>query len=203
MGNAEALLCIIELYYHLSPRTPPCPSLCRASATSLDHLKLHTFKTLINKSQSIIHFSECLRVLTLLMECNQAHTHKVSSRGRNVSKLGQTVLIYTMIYIQVPTPYKCGPKLSHHITHCKGRDAFFIILTPLMISNMSPWYEDIITWPRRYCETSIINSLKPRLNRRHFEDDIFKCISWVKLYLFRLTFQWSLFPRVQLTLLLH
>ena len=36
-----------------------------------------------------------------------------------------------------------------------------------------------------------------------FADDIFKCISWMKMYTLRLKFHWSLFPRVQSTIFKH
>ena len=43
-----------------------------------------------------------------------------------------------------------------------------------------------------------LNSLRPRQN-----DDIFTCISWMKMYQLRLQFLWSLFLRVQLTIFQH
>ena len=47
----------------------------------------------------------------------------------------------------------------------------------------------------------IINTLRPRLNRRHFADNISNRLSWMKIYEFRLKFHWSLFLRVQCTFL--
>ena len=50
-----------------------------------------------------------------------------------------------------------------------------------------------------YLFHSYINSLRRRPNRRHFADDILKCISWKKLHWFRLKVHRSLFPMVQIT----
>ena len=49
----------------------------------------------------------------------------------------------------------------------------------------------------------LFNSLRPKRNRRHFADDIFKCIFVMKMYCLRLKFRWSLFPRVQLRVFQH
>ena len=50
-------------------------------------------------------------------------------------------------------------------------------------------------------KTSLLsNILRPRQNVRHFPDEIFKCISWKKIYAFRLKFHWCLFLRAQLTI---
>ena len=39
-----------------------------------------------------------------------------------------------------------------------------------------------------------LNALRPRQNCHHFADDIFKCVfSWMKMYEFRLGFNWRLF----------
>ena len=48
-----------------------------------------------------------------------------------------------------------------------------------------------------------INSLRPRRNRRHFVDDIFKWVFLIKMYEFRLGFHWSLFLRFELTIFQH
>ena len=39
----------------------------------------------------------------------------------------------------------------------------------------------------------IINTLKPRQNKRHFPDGLFDGISWMEIYEFRCIYQWSLF----------
>ena len=57
----------------------------------------------------------------------------------------------------------------------------------------------LISSPKRVC----FNTLRPRQNGRHFADDILKCIFCMKMYEFRLKFHWSLFLRVQLTILQH
>ena len=46
----------------------------------------------------------------------------------------------------------------------------------------------------------IFNILKPRQNGCHFSDDIFICNLWKKMYEFWLTFHWSLFLGVKLTI---
>ena len=40
--------------------------------------------------------------------------------------------------------------------------------------------------------------MRLRQNGLHFPEDIFKCISWLKIYEFRLRFHWSVFLRVQI-----
>ena len=47
------------------------------------------------------------------------------------------------------------------------------------------------------------NSLRPRLNRRYFVDDIFKCIFLNEMFEFRLKFHWKLFLRVQFLIIQH
>ena len=54
-----------------------------------------------------------------------------------------------------------------------------------------------------YPPLSFFNTLRSSQNGRHFSDDIFKCISWMKTYKFRGRFHLSLFPRVELTILQH
>ena len=51
--------------------------------------------------------------------------------------------------------------------------------------------------------TCWLNTLRPRRNEQHSADDIFKHISSMKMFEFRLQFHWSLFPRVQLTIFQH
>ena len=46
-------------------------------------------------------------------------------------------------------------------------------------------------------------TLRLRQNGRQLPDNIFKCISWMKMYKFWLRFHWCLFPRVQLTIFQH
>ena len=52
-------------------------------------------------------------------------------------------------------------------------------------------------------ELTGFNTLRQRQNGHHFPDNIFKCISWIKMYEFQSRFHYSLFPRVQLTLFQH
>ena len=48
-----------------------------------------------------------------------------------------------------------------------------------------------------------INTLRPKQNRRHFPDDISKCIFLNENIWIWLRSHWSLFPRVQLTIFQH
>ena len=48
-----------------------------------------------------------------------------------------------------------------------------------------------------------LKTLRPRQNGRHHADDNFKCISWIKIYDFRLRCHWCMFPVVQLTINQH
>ena len=45
--------------------------------------------------------------------------------------------------------------------------------------------------------------IPPWTNGRHFADDNFKCISWIKSFVFRLKITWCLFPRGHLTICQH
>ena len=62
-----------------------------------------------------------------------------------------------------------------------------------------------ITYLRKYWIYSIFNSLRPRQNRRHFADDVFKCnfLNEKKTLEFRFKFHWRLFLKVQLTIFQH
>ena len=51
--------------------------------------------------------------------------------------------------------------------------------------------------------TTLINTLRPRQDGRHFPDDTSKWISWMKMYKFWLRFHWSLFPMIQLIIFQH
>ena len=48
-----------------------------------------------------------------------------------------------------------------------------------------------------------VNALGPKQNDHHFADDIFKCISCMKILVLRLKFHWNLFARVQLIIYHH
>ena len=54
-----------------------------------------------------------------------------------------------------------------------------------------------------YSLANILKTLKPRQNGRRFAYDTFKRFSWMKILEFRLRFHWSLFLRVQLTIIQH
>ena len=49
----------------------------------------------------------------------------------------------------------------------------------------------------------ILDTLRPRQNGRHFADDTFKWIFFMKMYGFRLKFHWNLFLRIRLTIFQH
>ena len=55
----------------------------------------------------------------------------------------------------------------------------------------------------KWAQFTLINTLRPRQECRHFSDDIFKGISWMKACKLRITFHWSVFPRVQSTIFHH
>ena len=55
----------------------------------------------------------------------------------------------------------------------------------------------------RYVSCHRLITLRPRQNGRRFADDTFKRIFLMKIVEFRLRFQWSLFLRVQLTIIQH
>ena len=58
------------------------------------------------------------------------------------------------------------------------------------------------TNPLSYRSVALTNCLCKALGC-HFPDDIFKCISWMKMYEFRLRFHWNLFLVVQTTISQH
>ena len=51
-----------------------------------------------------------------------------------------------------------------------------------------------------WSHTTLLNTLRPKQNGRHFTDDTFKRIFLNEMFEFRLKFHWSLFLRVQLTI---
>ena len=68
------------------------------------------------------------------------------------------------------------------------------VVTPYDPGNCCKWYHGT------YLLTEI-NTLSSRHNGRHFPDDIFKCISWMKTHKYpTIRFHWCLSPRVQLTI---
>ena len=52
------------------------------------------------------------------------------------------------------------------------------------------WLQDIMS---TYVLCPEFNTLRPKQNHIHFPNDIFKCISWTKMFEFLLRFHWSLF----------
>ena len=48
-----------------------------------------------------------------------------------------------------------------------------------------------------------VNKMRPSHISRHFAYDIFKCISWMKIYEFRLRFHFNIFLRFELRILQH
>ena len=57
------------------------------------------------------------------------------------------------------------------------------------VSVLMPWI----------LSSTYFNTMRPGQNTHHFADDLFKCISWMKTYRFRIRFHWNLFWRFQLT----
>ena len=53
----------------------------------------------------------------------------------------------------------------------------------------------------QFTKNLTLNTLRPRQDGRHFPDDIFKCISWMKMFEFWLKSHWSLFLRVQYSII--
>ena len=79
----------------------------------------------------------------------------------------------------------------HHL-----RYKWFIMVSKWTISTTMEWQE----WQNN---DDHINTLSPKQNGHHFADDIFKCNFWMKMFKFRLKFQWDLFPWVELTKFRH
>ena len=75
----------------------------------------------------------------------------------------------------------------------------------LWLSVQNVWY--LIEFDSQYIVISIqlikkqfiLNKLRPRQNRWHFANNIFKCIFLNEIVVFRLELHWNLFPSVQLT----
>ena len=84
----------------------------------------------------------------------------------------------------------------------------FVPSVQLTISQR--WFSHYLN---KYCPSSLmhicgtrgrwVNTLWPIQNGSHFADDIFKCISLNENVWIRLKFHWSLFLRVQLTIIQH
>ena len=95
-----------------------------------------------------------------------------------------------------------------------------IVLQGITWCMALPVVTTTITWHRTYiaCWSNILNydinnswSVNLAVCRndfaffyiyfgRHFADDIFRCILWMRSFAFRLKFHWNLFLRVQLTI---
>ena len=69
------------------------------------------------------------------------------------------------------------------------------------------WLDDAIEIDRRdrakSGDISNINTMKSRQNGRLFQTTFSNAFSWIKMCEFRLRFHWSLFLRIQLTILQH
>ena len=125
----------------------------------------------------------------------------------SISKYGRTsAMKISFITSCMQTQAHHGPKkwpLFHkqcfQMHFCERKCAYFhqnfILVSPHILKNQS--YNEVIA------TCHIINSWRPRLNRRHFADEFFKCIFFNKMFKFRLRFHWSLFPRVQLIIFQH
>ena len=53
------------------------------------------------------------------------------------------------------------------------------------------------------CLRQTLNSSPPGQNGRRVADEIFNCISWMKMMQFRFMFHWNIFPRAQVTIRQH
>ena len=92
----------------------------------------------------------------------------------------------------------------------RNNPVMYCRLTPKMHFPERKWqyfvsnFTEICSW-RSYWQagSTQFNSLRPRPNRRHFADDIFKCIFENENEWFRLGFHWSLFLGLELTIFQH
>ena len=95
------------------------------------------------------------------------------------------------------------------LEHLKQSCRYMSEYSPYCLCIKSMWSDDI--WnPGNGLSTLwhqavawLVNTLRPRQNGRHFPDDFSNGFSWMKMYEFRLTFHWSLFQEVQLTIFQH
>ena len=88
------------------------------------------------------------------------------------------------------------PSYEHHIPYLTNVISFCLcIYFPLIAlrTMLSPSWVIIASG----------NTLRPGQDGRHFQTTFSNAFSWMKMIKFRLRFHWSLFPRVQLTILQH
>ena len=115
-----------------------------------------------------------------------------------------------------PTTKESGAWFNIKMKSCQYRKSHYgdkTILRSSVLHNGIPYTGKIASlhWIRAQWVTDLptslwhclFNSLRPKRNRRHFADDIFKCIFVMKMYCLLLKFRWSLFPRVQLRVFQH
>ena len=81
----------------------------------------------------------------------------------------------------------------------RGASAAYFMVSP---SIHWQWSYNFLFHRHSYCCRDF-TPLRPRQNGRHFQDNISNAFSWMKIYGFRLKFQWTLFLKFQLTILQH
>ena len=115
-----------------------------------------------------------------------------------------------------PTTKESGAWFNIKMKSCQYRKSHYgdkTILRSSDLHNGIPYTGKIASlhWIRAQRVTDLptslwhclFNSLRPKRNRRHFADEIFKCIFVMKMYCLLLKFRWSLFPRVLLRVFQH
>ena len=69
----------------------------------------------------------------------------------------------------------------------------------IAIYHWQIWSKQLILMQFSTSSSLYINSLRTRQNFHHFADDIFRCISWMKMHVFCLRFYWNLFCSLKYT----
>ena len=90
--------------------------------------------------------------------------------------------------------YRQDVKVSFHLSKCPNNP----------VKSSDDWtVSDAILCTYPISLKAYVNTLRPRRNRRHFADDIFKFIFLHEMHEFWLKFHWSVFLRVQFTIFQH
>ena len=110
------------------------------------------------------------------------------------------------VYINIHTykhTYTCVYNHRHKHIHMYTYNA--LVCVRMCLPNIYTYmhHTHTITSRRAYTRSLFLINPPPRENRRHFADDIFKCIFLNENFEFSLKFHWSLFSRVQLTISKH
>ena len=100
----------------------------------------------------------------------------------------------------------CHPLIRIHMMNVpqSGRrwaiGVILLISSPIYVVPLSKLCKLIEAW---WCIYALFNTSMPWQNDRHLADNIFKCISWIKMYQLWLKLHWNLFLRVHLTIFQH